>query len=145
MQITSSLIDLEKAFHSCKNLTSLNLSKFDTSLVTNMKEIFYECDNLVYIDISNFNMEKCEYYSNAFSSKDKIIYINLFNLRYDKIFSEEFRKTNSIIFICQSEFIINNERAFNCCEFNFEYNVCEIMLTTIVNTYIQDKAIENKQ
>ena len=142
---TSSLIDLEKAFHSCKNLTSLNLSKFDTSLVTNMKEIFYECDNLVYIDISNFNMEKCEYYSNAFSSKDKIIYINLFNLRYDKIFSEEFRKTNSIIFICQSEFIINNERAFNCCEFNFEYNVCEIKMTTIVNTYIQESTFIKPQ
>ena len=142
---TSPLINLEKAFYGCKNLTSLNLSKFDTSLVTNMNKIFYGCDNLIYIDISNFNMEKCEYYSNAFSSKDKIIFINLFRVKYDKIASEEFRKTNNIIFICQSENIIKNQKAINCCEFNFEYNICENMPTTFVTSYIQESTFIKSQ
>ena len=135
---TSPLTNLESTFYGCKNLTSLNLSKFDTSLTTNMNKIFYGCDNLAYIDISNFNMEKCEYYSNAFSSKDKIIFINVFNVSSDKIVSEEFRKTNNIIYVCQSEDIIKNKKAVNCCEFIIDYNLCENMLTTFVTTYIQE-------
>ena len=142
---TSSLINLEKTFYGCKNLISLNLSKFDTSLVTNMKEIFYGNDNLVYIDISNFNMEKCEYYSNAFSNKNKIVFINVFNVKYDKIASKEFRKTNDIIFICQSEDIIKNKKAINCCEFNFEYNICENMPTIFVSTYFQESTFIRPQ
>ena len=142
---TSPLINLEKTFYGCKNLISVNLSKFDTSLVTNMKEIFYGSNNLVYLDISNFNMKKLEYYSNAFSDKDKIIFINVFNVKYDKIASKEFRKTKNIIFICQSEDIIKNKKAINCCDFNFEYNICENMPTIFGTTYIQESTFIEPQ
>jgi hypothetical protein len=110
-----------------------------------MKEIFYGSNNLVYLDISNFNMKKLEYYSNAFSDKDKIIFINVFNVKYDKIASKEFRKTKNIIFICQSEDIIKNKKAINCCDFNFEYNICENMPTIFGTTYIQESTFIEPQ
>ena len=131
---TPNLNNLEKMFYDCEKLSSLNLSKFDTSLVTNMKEIFYGCDNLIYIDISNFNMSKCENYNNMFSSTNEIKFINLFNLANDKTISQVFRKTKNLIFICQSEEIIKNPKAYNCCDYNFELDECENMPSTIFST-----------
>jgi len=142
---TSPLTNLEKAFYGCKNLTSLNLSKFDTSLVTNMKEVFYGCDNLTYLDISNFNMEKCVYCSDIFSQKDKIIFINIFNLKNGTLISEEFSITKNIIFVCQSENIIINKKAYYCCEFNFEFNECVNMPTTFLTTSLQESTLINPQ
>lgn len=40
-------------FHNCDALTSLDLSGFDTSAVTNMADMFYVCDNLRLIAISD--------------------------------------------------------------------------------------------
>ncbi len=131
---TPDLNDLEKMFYDCEKLSSLNLSKFDTSLVTNMEKIFYGCDNLAYSDISNFDMSKCENYINMFSSTNSIKFINLFNLANDKTISQVFNKTKTLIFICQSEEIIKNSKAYNCCDYNFELDECENMPSTIFST-----------
>ena len=42
-------------FRGCKSLTSLDVSKFNTSNVTNMNWMFYECKSLTSLDVSNFN------------------------------------------------------------------------------------------
>ena len=45
-------------FTSCTELTSLDLSNFDTSNVTNMNNMFFGCSNLTSLDLSNFNTSK---------------------------------------------------------------------------------------
>ena len=142
---TSPLTNLEQMFYGCGNLTSINLSKFDTTLVTSMKEIFYGCNNMKYIDISNFDMSNCVFYSDMFSNISNIIYIDLFNLKNDKMISEVFKYTNNLIFICQSEEIIKNKKALNCCEFNFDINECENMPKTIITTIIEKSTFINPQ
>ena len=42
-------------FYDCSNLTTLDLSSFDTSAVTNMSYMFRLCSNLTTLDLSNFN------------------------------------------------------------------------------------------
>ena len=42
----------------CSSLTSLNLSKFDTSIVTRMEYVFDGCEKLEYIILKNFNETK---------------------------------------------------------------------------------------
>ncbi len=42
-------------FYNCESLTSLNLSNFDTSKVTDMHLMFYNCESLTSLDLSNFN------------------------------------------------------------------------------------------
>ena len=114
-----------------------------------MKEIFYGCDNLAYIDISNFNMSKCENYNNMFSSTNKIKFINLFNLANDKTISKVFRKTKNLIFICQSEEIIKNPKAYNCCDYNIELDECDmpsfIIPTIEESTFISPQSTVNTE
>lgn len=43
------------SFNGCSGLTSLDLSNFDTSAVTNMSSMFYNCTSLTSLDVSNFN------------------------------------------------------------------------------------------
>ena len=49
---------LYSLFEYCSNLTSLDLSNFDTSNVTNMSHMFDNCENLKTLDLSNFNTSK---------------------------------------------------------------------------------------
>ena len=45
-------------FSNCKNLSSLDLSNFNTEKVTDMNKMFYKCNKLSSLDLSNFNTEK---------------------------------------------------------------------------------------
>lgn len=45
-------------FEGCSGLTSLDLSHFDTSNVTNMYYMFYGCSGLTSLDLSSFNTSK---------------------------------------------------------------------------------------
>ena len=42
-------------FYGCKNLTSIDLTHFNTANVTSMASMFYECQNLLSIDLGSFN------------------------------------------------------------------------------------------
>ena len=45
---------MEKMYYGCKSLKSLNLSKFNISLIKNMKKLFYGCSSLKSIELSSF-------------------------------------------------------------------------------------------
>ena len=55
---TSHVTDMQYMFGSCNSLTSLDLSSFDTSQTTNMYAMFYNCNSLISLDLSNFDMSK---------------------------------------------------------------------------------------
>ena len=52
---TSKVTNMNYMFHGCSGLTSLDLSNFDTSNVTNMMCMFYGCSGLTSLDVSSFN------------------------------------------------------------------------------------------
>ena len=52
---TSKVTDMYSMFYNCSSLTSLDVSHFDTSKVTNMGNMFSDCENLTSLDLSNFN------------------------------------------------------------------------------------------
>lgn len=54
-------------FYLCFDLTSLDLSNFDTSKVTNMGFMFYSCQNITSIDLSNFDTSNVVNMSSMFS------------------------------------------------------------------------------
>ena len=52
---TSAVTDMGGMFNSCVSLTNLDLSGFDTSAVTNMGNMFYLCSGLTSLDLSGFD------------------------------------------------------------------------------------------
>ena len=52
---TSKVTDMRGLFEGCKNLTSLNVSGFNTSNVQYMDAMFMDCSGLTSLDLSNFN------------------------------------------------------------------------------------------
>lgn len=54
----SKVTDMNHMFYFCSNLTSLDLSSFDTSNVTDMAYMFNSCRSLTTLDSSNFNTSK---------------------------------------------------------------------------------------
>jgi surface protein len=57
---TSNVTDMQRMFTLCRNLVELDLSSFDTSNVTNMKYMFADCINLTSLDLSSFDMSNVE-------------------------------------------------------------------------------------
>ena len=52
---TSNVTDMSGMFYACSSLTNLDLSSFDTSKVTNMNTMFQGCRSLTNLDLSSFN------------------------------------------------------------------------------------------
>ncbi len=52
---TSEVTDMSSMFSGCSGLTSLDVSNFDTSKVTDMTSMFNGCKKLTALDVSNFN------------------------------------------------------------------------------------------
>jgi surface protein len=52
---TQNVTDMCFMFKGCSNLTSLDVSNFNTQNVTNMEAMFASCINLTSLDVSNFN------------------------------------------------------------------------------------------
>jgi surface protein len=48
--MTDSVESMDQMFHSCKKLTSIDLSGFDTNEVTRMNDMFGLCSGLTYLD-----------------------------------------------------------------------------------------------
>ena len=62
-------------FTNCSSLTSLDLSSFDTSNVTNIGMMFYNCLSLTSLDLSNFDTSNVTTMSSMFISCSKLKYI----------------------------------------------------------------------
>jgi surface protein len=52
---TSNVTNMSSMFNNCEALTTLDVSDFDTSNVTNMSYMFQNCESLTNLDLSNFN------------------------------------------------------------------------------------------
>ena len=76
---TSKVTDMSVMFDGMHSLTTLNLSNFDTSKVTNMGSMFFDMRNLTTIDLSNFDTSKVTNMGQMFSSIDKLTTLNLSN------------------------------------------------------------------
>ena len=50
---TINVTDMYSMFESCRNLTTLDLSNFNTSKVYNMNRVFFYCDNLTTVKVTN--------------------------------------------------------------------------------------------
>ena len=66
-------------FENCSNLTSLDVSKFDTSKVTDMRSMFENCSSLTSLDLRNFDTSKVEGMQWMFFGCNKLTQITVSN------------------------------------------------------------------
>ncbi len=76
---TEEVCIIDNMFYDCRSLKSLNLSNFKTHKITDLDNIFYNCYSLEYLDISNFNTENTYNYRNMFFNTSSLISLNLTN------------------------------------------------------------------
>ena len=74
---------MSSMFSGCKSITSLNLSNFNTSKVTNMSSMFSSTTSLTSLNLSSFNTEKVTNMSSMFFGKIGLstIDVSSFNTR----------------------------------------------------------------
>jgi surface protein len=64
-------------FYNCRSLVSLNLSKWNTSLVDNMGDMFYGCQSLTSLDLSNWNTSSVTNMQGMFRNCSELEELNL--------------------------------------------------------------------
>ena len=84
---TSNVTNMQNMFTNCEKLTTLDVSNFDTSKVFNMSDMFYSCKNLTTLDLSSFNTSKVNDMNTMFYDCNKLTILDLSNFDNSKIFS----------------------------------------------------------
>ena len=64
----SDVTNFERAFQGCSNLTTLDVSNWNTSNVTSFAVVFYDCASLTTLDVSNWDVSNVTTFAYAFSS-----------------------------------------------------------------------------
>lgn len=82
---TSGMTDMSSMFNSCSSLTSLDVSGFDTSSVKNMGGMFGGCSSLTSLDVSSLNTSKVKNMSSMFYKCSKLKSLDLSSLDTSKV------------------------------------------------------------
>ena len=85
---TSNVTNMSYMFNNCSKLTSLDVSNFDTSKVTDMNYMFNNCSSLTSLDVSNFDTSKVTDMRSMFSgsvSESKLTVKGLSNWDISKV------------------------------------------------------------
>ena len=69
---TSNVTDMTTLFAGCSALTSLDLSSFDTANVVSMTNLFTDCSALTSLDLSSFDTSNVEYMTGLFEGSSKL-------------------------------------------------------------------------
>ena len=104
---TSKVTDMTHMFSNSTNLTSLNLSNFDTSKVTGMSSMFDNLHSLTTLNLSNFNTSQVTNMSDMFYGMSNLTSLNLSSFDTSKV-------TNMrTMFACMSNLTSLNLSNFN--------------------------------
>ena len=106
----SGVTDMSSMFSNCENLTTLDVSNFNTVNVTNMSYMFNSCRSLTTLNLSNFNTSKVTNMSNMFRYCTKLttLYLSNFDNSYVSDMSYMFHECNSLTTLNLSNFNTSN-------------------------------------
>ena len=82
---TSNVTNMTSMFNNCRALTSLDVSNFNTSKVTNMEDMFSGCSSLTSLDVSNFNTSNVTNMTSMFNSCSSLTSLDVSNFNTSKV------------------------------------------------------------
>lgn len=113
---SSNVTNMSLMFEGCENLTSVDFSNFDTYNVTDMSSMFSGCINVVNLDLSNFNTGKVTNMVNMFDDCEKLVNLNVTNFDTSNVtnMSYMFINCQSILELDLSSFNTKNVVTMEC-------------------------------
>lgn len=91
---TDNVTSMYSTFGGCTSLTNLNVSKFNTSQVTNMNSMFFKC-KFSQIDVTNFNTENVTDMNSMFCNCDNLESLDVTNFNTSKVMDMGFMFQNA--------------------------------------------------
>ena len=82
---SSNITDMNSMFHACRSLTTIDVSHFNTSNVTDMNDMFYNCNQLESLDVSNFDTSKVTDMTHMFHGCIKLKNLDVSNFDTSKV------------------------------------------------------------
>ena len=129
---------MSKMFQGCSSLVSLNVSKFDTSLVQNgMDGMFQDCSSLTSLDVSNFDTGNVTNMSRMFSGCKSLNSLDVSNLNTLNVKTME-----RMFFYCSSltSLDISSFTTYNVTNMNRMFDRC----TELNKLYLSKYFFESK-
>ena len=112
---TSNVTDMISIFYNCNALTTLDVSNWDTSNVTIMSNMFAGCESLTTLDVSKFDTSKVTDMNWMFYDCNKLTTLNVSNWNTSKVtnMSFMFRTCNSLTTLDLSNWDTSNVGGMN--------------------------------
>lgn len=82
---SSNVTNMNGMFQDCSKLKTINLSNLDTSKVTNMSYMFWGCKSLERMDLSNFDTSKVTNMFGMFYNDNNLVYLNVSSFNTSKV------------------------------------------------------------
>lgn len=81
---------MESMFYGCRSLTTLDLSNFRTSSITNMDNMFLNCQQLISLNIQNFDTSNVEHMNRIFYHCSSLISLNINSFNTSNVVQPQF-------------------------------------------------------
>ena len=103
---TSAVTDMSSMFEGCSKLTTLDLSNFNTSAVTNINSMFNNCSSLTALDVSSFNTSGATNMTFMFNGCSNLTTLDLSNFNTSAVtnMSQMFASCNKLTTLDVSSF-----------------------------------------
>ena len=124
-------------FDGCKNLTQLDVGRFDTSGVTDMSMMFRNCINLTKLDVSNFNTSGVVRFGEIFSYCKKLTALDVSHFDTSKA-----EKLTQMFEACESlaELDLSGFNTENCTSFGLMFDGCRNLKELDLSSFDTSKA-----
>ena len=138
---TENVTNMSGMFCKCDQLTGLDLSGFDTSKVTDMSSMFTWCNNLTELDVSGFDTSKVTDMESMFMSCSKLAELNVSNFN-----TENVTNMNSMFSGCDimTELDLSNFDTSNVTNMNSMFSVCTELKKLNVSSFNTENVVSMK-
>ena len=135
---TSKVTNMSHMFRKCSSLIFLNLSSFNTNNVLNMSYMFRECSSLTNLNLVNFNTEKVTNMSYMFLECSNLVVLNIKNFNTSQVINME-----SMFFKCGSlkELDITNFKTDNVINMSWMFSDCSSLSDINLKNFVTDNVI----
>ena len=141
----SGITDMKNFFSICSGLTVLDLSEFKTDSATNMQWMFREIDNLTELDLSSFNTSSVSDMSSMFYQSDQLGRSNkLASLDVSSFNTSAVTNMSNMFYYCYKLTTLNlsNFNTSAVTNMSSMFNYCRV-LTTLDLSNINTSAVTN--